>query len=95
MKQYINLNQFMDVFVAMDRDQYSYEAYTIIYEDLETLYCDEYELDVIAVCCEYAEYTEEELTNDYGVDKTFKNMNEELQDRVVGWTDKTVILRVC
>lgn len=93
MKQNINIEQFRDQFKSMNRDHYTYSGYEIIFSDLEEMFEGDYELDVIAICCDYEEYNEDELKNDYGVDNCFSNMNQELEDRVVGWTDDTVILR--
>ena len=66
---------FMDAFAACGRkDQFSYDGLSALYDYLE-----EYEdgtgqpveLDVIALCCEYAEYEDlDELINDYGLNIT-------------------------
>lgn len=93
MKQELTFQQFVDEFKRMNRDTaFTYEGLRILYDHLEDVFEGEYSLDVIGLCCEFAEYTEPELVNDYGLDNTFKNMNEDLQDKVIGWTDKTVIL---
>ena len=59
MKQTVNRNNFHDAFKNMGRgEQFSYEALNALYDYLEEAYegCDEeYELDVVALCCEYAE----------------------------------------
>jgi len=54
----------MDAFRKMDRDYYSYEGYQALFDWYEELDPD-YELDVIAICCDWTEYTPEELENDY------------------------------
>ena len=64
MKQTVNLYDFVDAFRKMDRDYYSYEAYEALYDWYEELDPD-FELDVIAICCDWTEYTPEELENDY------------------------------
>lgn len=96
MKQSINFYLFERAFHAMDRTlSFSYDAKKVLFEYFEQLEEDtgeEIELDVIAICCDYSEYTEEELTNEYGADNTFDNLSEELKERVIGWTDNTVIL---
>ena len=60
MKQSINKYQFIDAFHKMGRgEQFSYDGLTALYDYLEQLgdeIGEEIELDVIALCCEYAEY---------------------------------------
>lgn len=54
-----------EIFKDWDRDYYTIEAYETIlefYDSIET----NMELDVIAICGEWAEYTAEDLYNDYG-----------------------------
>ena len=59
MKTNVNLNDFRDAFKAHDRDNFSYEGLEALYNwliDYEEDSGEEQELDVIALCCEYAEY---------------------------------------
>ena len=70
MKQSINASQFDDAFISMGRgDQFSYAGRQALYEYLEQLDEDcgtETELDVIALCCEFSEYSSfEELQENY------------------------------
>ena len=61
MKQTIGFSQFRDAFINMDRKEtFSYEGQKALFEYLEQYEedCDEeIELDVIALCCEYTEYS--------------------------------------
>ena len=71
MKQSINEYQFRDAFHKMGREeQFSYAGLSALYDYLEQLGDDigeEIELDVIALCCEYAEYDSlAEFREDYG-----------------------------
>ena len=71
MKQSINMYQFERAFVNMDRsNQFSYDGLKALFEYLEEYEEDsgtEVELDVIALCCEYAEYDSlEEFQDNYG-----------------------------
>ena len=64
MKQEINLEQFAQAFKDYDRDYYSWEGYQALYD-----YYDEFEdfdLDVIAVCCDVSEYDLDEIRESYG-----------------------------
>jgi len=71
MKQSINFYQFERAFKDMDRgNQFSYDGLKAIFEWFEQLDEDsgiETELDVIAICCEFAEYKNlQEFQDDYG-----------------------------
>jgi len=67
MKQSIDMYQFERAFKNMDRgEQFSYEGLQALYLYLEE-YEEDVELDVIALCCEYAEYDSlKEFQADYG-----------------------------
>ena len=67
----INESDFRTRFHQMERgEQFSYEGLTALYEYLEELEegCEtKIELDVIALCCEYAEYDNlKQFKDDYG-----------------------------
>lgn len=74
MKKTITLNDFQQAFVDMGReDQFSWEALGLIFNHIEEYERDtgeETELDVIAICCEWAEDTPEAIARDYGIDLT-------------------------
>lgn len=69
MKSTVNLCDFINAFENHERtNQFSDEALEALfnyYEDLEAETGDEIELDVIAICCEWTEYTSGELLGDY------------------------------
>jgi len=68
----INEYDFIDAFKGMREDNFSRNGLIALYEYLEMLGEDlgqEIELDVIALCCEYAEYDNlEEFQADYSED---------------------------
>lgn len=68
MKQTIGVTQFHQAFYTADRaKQFSWEALNILYDYFEE--CDpDMDLDVIAICCEYAEMTPEDFCKAYGID---------------------------
>ena len=72
MKQTINLHTFRDAFYKMGRkDQFSYEGLEILFNYLEEVAQDSgeaIELDVIALCCDYAESTIDDLISEYDID---------------------------
>jgi hypothetical protein len=63
----INKSQFRDEFHRAGRkDQFSYEALGLLFDYLEDCQPD-YELDVIAICCEFVEMSEEEAREQYDI----------------------------
>lgn len=73
MKQTITQSQFIDAFKRCGREkQFSYAALNALYDYLEELGDEtggEYTLDVIALCCGYAEYSDlKEFQDDYDAD---------------------------
>ena len=72
MKQTVNIYDFRAAFYNMGRkDQFSYEGLEILFnyiEELEQEIGEEIEMDVIGLCCEYAEITIDDLISDYSID---------------------------
>jgi hypothetical protein len=61
-------SQFRDAFHAAGRaEQFSYEALGLLFDYFEELDPD-MELDVIAICCDYAESTPAEIIDAYGIE---------------------------
>ena len=78
MKQEINVYDFARAFKDMNRDYFSWEGYQALYD-----YYDEFpdfELDVIAICCEVTEYDEDDLINDYSHLVDFEKFKAEYKD---------------
>ena len=60
-------SQFRDAFHAANRaNQFSYEALGLLFEYFEEM-DDSCELDVVAICCDYAESTVDELVEAYDI----------------------------
>ena len=95
MKQTINEYQFRDAFRDMNRkENFSYAGLSALYDHLTALEDDlgeELELDVIALCCEFSEYTLEELQQQFGdSDDPWEDMEE-----AINWLeDRTTVIRV-
>tara|TARA_R110000751_G_scaffold53672_1_gene116095 strand:+ start:155 stop:454 length:300 start_codon:yes stop_codon:yes gene_type:complete len=67
MKQSVNMYAFERAFKNFERDNFSYDGLKALFEYLEDLESDigeEIELDVIALCCDYAEYDSLKEYND-------------------------------
>lgn len=91
MKQSITFSQFCDAFRAHDRqDQFTYAGLQTLFYGLEQYEEDtgsEIELDVIALCCEYAECDVDDVVSDYSLDVAidgFSDMDEDEQIEAVG-----------
>jgi hypothetical protein len=107
MKQTISLSNFRDAFQRANRgNQFSYEALELIFdyiEEYEQSTGEEIELDVIGLCCEWAEDTPENIAASYGLDldgigggkllmHVYEYINDETQ--VAGVTDSGSIVFV-
>jgi hypothetical protein len=68
MIQTINVSDFRAAFHSMGRaDQFSYEGLGALFDFLEEVVPD-FDLDVIALCCEYSEETVEQIADSYGLE---------------------------
>ena len=81
MKQAVSFSTFSDAFRDMNRkDQFSYDGLRALYDYLEEYEesCDtEVELDVIALCCEFTEYTDlAELQQNYTNIESMDDLND-------------------
>ena len=78
MKQEINVYDFARAFKDMNRDYFSWEGYQALYD-----YYDEFpdfNLDVIAICCDVTEYDEEELKNEYSHVLGYEDFKQDNED---------------
>lgn len=78
----VSKSAFRDYFHRAGRgDQFSYEALGLIFDYLEESTEDEagIELDVVAICCEYAESDESDIRSDYSLDDD-EDVEEYLQN---------------
>ena len=63
-----NASQFRDEFHRAGRkDQFSYEGLGLLFDYLEEIDPD-YDLDVIALCCDYSEECAEDIARNYSID---------------------------
>jgi hypothetical protein len=70
MKTTISINDFRDAYQKLGANNFSYEGLTWIYEYLEKhefLFNKEIESDVIDCCCEFTEYTYEQVIKLYSL----------------------------
>ena len=78
MKIIVSQFDFIDAFRRMERTNFSRAGLFVLFDYLEELERDcgeEHELDVIALCCDFAETSAEELCQAYNVD--IEGLNED------------------
>jgi hypothetical protein len=97
MKQTVNFSDFVDAFRAYDRyDQFGYQALMVVFEYLEELEestGQELELDVVAICCDYATDNWEDIAKNYSIDLDGLENDEEKQQAVIDHlNENTVVL---
>lgn len=69
MKQTVNKYDFRRAFETSRPDNFSHEGLGLLFDYLDdTDTGDEYELDVIAICCDWAESPAGEIMRDYNLD---------------------------
>lgn len=93
MKQAVNLHDFRREFQLTRPENFSYEGLEVLFDFLEEIYeetGEEYELDVIALCCDYVESTVGEALKEYGL-KSLEELEE--NTTVLKVDDKTIIYR--
>jgi hypothetical protein len=96
MKQTVNFSAFVDAFNAYKRyDQFGYDALEVLFEYLEQYEEDtgtELELDVIALCCEYSVDIPGDIAEQYGVDLSDCEDDQDKLDTVTEWlSDNTSV----
>ena len=100
MKQTINLHDFRNAFKQAGREnQFSYEGLEVLYNYLTQFEDDtgqELELDIIALCCEFAESSPKQISNDYNIALYGWENEEELANEVLEVLyDHTSVAGVC
>ena len=82
---------FINSFLDIRPDNFSYAGLKALYEFCSCHY-ESMELDVIGICCDFAQYTEEEALETYRA----KNMRElSMQTLVIACSDSTFIVCNC
>jgi hypothetical protein len=62
-----NASKFRNQFVAYNRDNFTHEAYELLFDHFEDIDPDMV-LDVICVCCDYSEDTLLDIIDNYSID---------------------------
>lgn len=106
MKQTINKGQFADAFKALRPDNFSLCGLGILFDyftEVEDSCGEEFELDVIGVCCDFAEGTWQSIASDYSIDLDDADKDEDKerivldyladQDMLIGQTSYSIVYR--
>ena len=81
MKQTITLEMFKEEFKAIRPNQFSSEALELIYDFFEEVDPD-FELDVIAICCDFTEEPACDIEGDFG---SVQDVVDHLNDLTMAW----------
>jgi len=96
MKQTIYLNDFRDAFHKANRaNQFSYQGLEWLFDHCEELERDlgePYELDVVALCCDFQESTYDEIIDSYGIEINRNDSEEDIQTQVRDFLEGETIL---
>lgn len=86
MKTTVNLHDFREAFRLAGREnQFSYDGLEALFDYLEQYEEDtgeELELDVVALCCDFAESTDKELIEYYDIDVSDCEDDDEVADTI-------------
>lgn len=96
MKTTVSRYDFERAFVDAGRkDQFSYEGLSVLFDYLEQMEndnCQEIELDVIALCCDYIEETVQAVADSYGLELPEDEDEDEHREAVRDYlNDHTII----
>lgn len=85
--------QFRDAFHSMGRaKQFSYDALGLLFDYLDEVDPD-MELDVVAICCDYAEDTAASIAESYGLEVENDETDGEMLDAVMDYlNDNTSVI---
>ena len=85
MKTTVNFSEFRDLFQQIRPDNFSYQGQKILFnyfEDYEESAGEELELDVIGLCCDFAESDYQSIAADYSIELD-PEMDEDYQKQQV------------
>ena len=93
-KQTVTESDFRDAFQAIRPDNFSYEGlgalYDYLWESSEQM-GEGFELDVIAICCDYTEYSEDEAREEFDIDPDIEDWQDEVPDAIASGDDFVIV----
>ena len=90
-KRTVTESDFRDAFQAIRPDNFSYEGLTALYECLSEDIGEDIELDVIALCCDFTEYNEEEARREFNIDPYVENWQDEVLGAIASGDDFVIV----
>ena len=93
-KQTVTESDFRDAFASIRPDNFTYEGLGALYEYLEELSEDtgeDIELDVIAICCDYTEYSEDEAREEFDIDPDVEDWQHEVPNAIASGGDFVIV----
>jgi len=99
MKKNVSLKDFIQGFKDFGMDYFTIEGYEVLYNyliDLEEDTGREIDFDVIAICCDYSEYTFKELLEEFfSNDEDFTDLKKGFEQEILNrLREKTEVLEV-
>ncbi len=85
---------FRNYFREIRPDNFSYEGLGALYEYLESMSEDigeDIELDVIALCCDFTEYSEDEAREEFNIDPDIEDWQDEVPDAIASGDDFVIV----
>ena len=89
-KQTVTESYFRDAFQAIRPDNFSYEGLGALYEYLESMseqMGEAFELDVLAICCDFTEYSEDKAREEFDIDPDIEDWQDEVPDAIASGDD--------
>ena len=87
MRKTIGLSEFTSEFMDIRPDNFSYSALEVLFYHFESIDPDT-ELDVIGICCEYAEDTPEGIAESYDIDLSECEDDIDIMETVKDWLEE-------
>lgn len=95
MKTTVNLYEFRQAFQNIRPNNFSYEGLEVLFDYLEECENDlgeEYELDVIALCCDFSEDTPLSIAENYGIEVDINENDDEIMQQVKDFLEVETIM---
>lgn len=92
--QTVGFQTFRDAFAAIRPGSFTYEGLGALYNYLENLSEDteeDIELDVIALCCEFTEYSEDEARREFGIGPDVEDWQNEVPNAIASGNDFVIV----
>ena len=93
-KQTVTESDFRDAFQAIRPDNFTYEGLGALYDylwELSEQMGEAFELDVIALCCDFTEYSEDEARREFDIDPDSEDWQDEVPDAIASGDDFVIV----